>query len=44
MSFIHYSHFNLETDYAHHAWARALQGPGYGFYFVPLSVIAYSQL
>jgi DHA2 family multidrug resistance protein len=44
MSFLHYSHFNLDTDYKHYALARALQGLGYGFFFVPLSVIAYSQL
>ena len=44
LSFIHYSHFNLQTDYSHYAWARALQGLGYAFFFVPLSVIAYSQL
>jgi len=44
ISFLHYSHFNLDTDYSHYAWARALQGFGYAFFFVPLSVIAYSQL
>lgn len=44
LSFFHYSHFNLDTNYAHYAWARALQGLGYAFFFVPLSVIAYSQL
>jgi DHA2 family multidrug resistance protein len=44
LSFLHYSHFNLETDYNHYALARALQGLGYAFFFVPLSVIAYSQL
>jgi DHA2 family multidrug resistance protein len=44
LSFLHYSHFNLQTDYNHYAWARALQGLGYAFFFVPLSVIAYSQL
>jgi DHA2 family multidrug resistance protein len=44
LAFFHYSHFTLDTDYAHYAWARALQGMGYAFYFVPLSVIAYSQL
>jgi DHA2 family multidrug resistance protein len=33
-----------QTDYNHYAWARALQGLGYAFFFVPLSVIAYSQL
>src|SRR5438067_1398833 len=26
ISFLHYSHFNLDTDYKHYAWARALQG------------------
>ncbi|MBV8674276.1 MAG: DHA2 family efflux MFS transporter permease subunit [Acidobacteriaceae bacterium] len=44
ISFLHYSHFTLDTDYSHYAWARALQGLGYAFFFVPLSVIAYSQL
>jgi DHA2 family multidrug resistance protein len=44
LSFLHYSHFNLDTDYRHYALARALQGLGYAFFFVPLSVIAYSQL
>jgi DHA2 family multidrug resistance protein len=44
LSFLHYSHFTLETDYAHYALARALQGLGYAFFFVPLSVIAYSEL
>jgi MFS transporter, DHA2 family, multidrug resistance protein len=44
ISFIHYSHFNLDTDYKHYALARALQGLGYAFFFVPLSVISYSQL
>ena len=44
ISFLHYSHFTLDTDYAHYAWARALQGLGYAFFFVPLSVIAYSEL
>jgi MFS transporter, DHA2 family, multidrug resistance protein len=44
IAMIHYSHFNLQTDYAHYAWARALQGLGYGFFFVPLTVTAYSQL
>jgi DHA2 family multidrug resistance protein len=39
-----YSHFTLQTDYNHYAWARALQGLGYAFFFVPISVIAYSQL
>ena len=44
ISFLHYSHLTLQTDYSHYAWARALQGFGYAFFFVPLSVIAYSQL
>jgi DHA2 family multidrug resistance protein len=44
MSFLHYSHFNLDTDYTHYALARALQGLGYAFFFVPLSVITYSEL
>jgi DHA2 family multidrug resistance protein len=43
-SFLHYSHLNLDTDYSHYAWARALQGLGYAFFFVPLTMIAYSQL
>ena len=44
ISFIHYSHMNLQTDYWHYAWSRALQGFGYAFFFVPLTVIAYSEL
>jgi len=40
----YYSTFNLATDYSHYALARALQGLGYGFFFVPVSVLAYSQL
>jgi DHA2 family multidrug resistance protein len=44
ISFLHYSNFNLGTDYDHYALARGLQGLGYAFFFVPLSVIAYSQL
>ena len=39
-----YSRFTLQTDYNHYALARALQGLGYAFFFVPISVIAYSQL
>ena len=44
MSFLYYSRLNLQTDYSHYALARCLQGFGYAFFFVPLSVIAYSQL
>ena len=40
----YYSHLNLDTDYGHWAFARALQGFGYAFFFVPLTVIAYSEL
>src|ERR1700729_626667 len=40
----YYSTFNLATDYSHYALARALQGLGYGFFFVPVNVLAYSQL
>jgi len=43
-SMIYYGTFTLQTDYAHYAWARAFQGLGYAFFFVPLSVTAYSQL
>jgi len=39
-----YSSFTLQTDYNHYALARCLQGLGYAFFFVPISVIAYSQL
>ncbi len=42
IAMIHYSRMTLATDYGH--YARALQGLGYAFFFVPLSVIAYSQL
>lgn len=41
---LQYSTFNLDTDFSHYAWARAFQGLGFAFFFVPLSVIAYSQL
>jgi DHA2 family multidrug resistance protein len=44
ISFIHYSRMTLAADYWHYAWSRALQGLGYAFFFVPLSVIAYSEL
>ncbi|HWB85677.1 MAG TPA: DHA2 family efflux MFS transporter permease subunit [Bryobacteraceae bacterium] len=39
-----YSTFNLATDYRHYALARAYQGLGYGFFFVPVSMVAYSHL
>jgi DHA2 family multidrug resistance protein len=40
----HYSTFTLATDYRHYVLARAFQGLGYGFFFVSLNIIAYSQL
>src|SRR5208283_3834066 len=40
----YYSTFTLATDYSHYAFARALQALGYGFFFVPVNVLAYSQL
>src|ERR1044072_7302965 len=36
-SMIDYSGLTLQTDYAHYALARAFQGLGYAFFFVPLS-------
>jgi len=44
MSFLHFGRMTLQADYSHYAWARAYQGLGYAFFFVPLTVIAYSQL
>jgi DHA2 family multidrug resistance protein len=40
----YYSTFNLATNYGHYALARIFQGLGYGFFFVPVNIIAYSQL
>jgi DHA2 family multidrug resistance protein len=40
----YYSGLTLQTDYRHYALARGFQGLGYAFFFVPLSVVAYSQL
>ncbi|MGH9663686.1 MAG: DHA2 family efflux MFS transporter permease subunit, partial [Bryobacteraceae bacterium] len=40
----YYGSFNLATDYRHYLLARSLQGLGYGFFFVPVSIIAYSRL
>lgn len=40
----YYSTFNLATNYGHYALARGFQGLGYGFFFVPVNIIAYSQL
>jgi DHA2 family multidrug resistance protein len=43
-SMFYYGSFNPQTDYLHYALARALQGFGYAFLFVPVSVLAYSYL
>jgi DHA2 family multidrug resistance protein len=43
-SMLYYGHFTLQTDYFHYALARAIQGFGYAFLFVPVSVMAYSYL
>jgi DHA2 family multidrug resistance protein len=39
-----YSSLNLDTDYKTYALVRALQGVGLGFFFVPVSQLAYSYL
>jgi DHA2 family multidrug resistance protein len=39
-----YSNMNLDTNGSHYAWTRALQGVGYGFFLVPVNMMAYSQL
>jgi DHA2 family multidrug resistance protein len=40
----YFSTFTPATDYSHYALARAYQGLGYGFFFVPVNVLAWSQL
>ncbi len=40
----HFSHLDLSADYGYFAWARAFQGVGLGFLFVPVSQVAYSFL
>jgi len=44
LSMWYFASFNLATDYAREAWARALQGLGLAFLFVPASQLAYSYL
>lgn len=44
LSMIVYSDMTLDANSSHYAWERALQGLGYGLLFVPLNLIAYSQL
>ncbi|HEY0702271.1 MAG TPA: DHA2 family efflux MFS transporter permease subunit [Candidatus Acidoferrales bacterium] len=39
-----FASFNLFTNYGHEAWARAIQGLGLAFLFVPTSQLAYSYL
>lgn len=39
-----FSDMNLATDAAHYRWIRVLQGIGYGFFMVPVNMIAYSNL
>jgi DHA2 family multidrug resistance protein len=39
-----YASLNLHTDYRTYALVRALQGLGLGFFFVPVSQLAYSYL
>jgi len=39
-----FSTLTLATDYRHFVAARAFQGLGYGFFFVPTSIIACLQL
>jgi DHA2 family multidrug resistance protein len=40
----HFGSLDPGTDYRTFAWARALQGVGLGFFFVPISSLAYSYL
>ena len=44
ISMWYYGSFTPQTDYFHYAFARAIQGFGYAFLFVPVSVLAYSYL
>jgi MFS transporter, DHA2 family, multidrug resistance protein len=44
LSMFVYSVMNLDTNGGHYLGIRALQGVGYGFFLVPASIIAYSQL
>jgi DHA2 family multidrug resistance protein len=41
---LYFASFNLSTNYAHEAVARAIQGFGIAFLFVPVSQLAYSYL
>ncbi|HSU90753.1 MAG TPA: DHA2 family efflux MFS transporter permease subunit [Sporolactobacillaceae bacterium] len=44
LSFFYYSGMTTQTDYSHFALARAFQGFGYAFMFIPVSQLAYSYL
>lgn len=39
-----FSSFDLAADYRHEVWARAVQGLGISFLFVPSTQLAYSYL
>ena len=43
-SMFYYSGLTTQTDYFHFAFARAYQGFGYAFMFVPVTQLAYSYL
>ncbi|WP_254061373.1 MFS transporter [Granulicella sp. L60] len=40
----HFSTMNLDTNGGHYLMGRVFQGIGYGFFFVPVNMIAYSML
>ena len=44
LAFLHFSRMKLATDYRHWALARATQGAGMALFFVPLSLLTYSEL
>jgi MFS transporter, DHA2 family, multidrug resistance protein len=44
LSMFYYSGLTTQTDYFHFALARAFQGFGYAFMFVPVTQLAYSYL
>jgi MFS transporter, DHA2 family, multidrug resistance protein len=44
LSIFYYSSLTLQTDYFHFAFARAYQGFGYVFMFIPVTQLAYSYL
>ena len=44
LSMFYYSGLTTQTDYLHFAFARAYQGFGYAFMFVPVTQLAYSYL